>query len=140
MALVAQMGVAAVQDVGDVALIEAGAKPICVTASKSELEGTPPATSRRPYLRCLYSFPTSQAAAAGLHTRAGLPALRCCTGRVSTLRWPYPWRSAPRAVEPAHPPAPQCRRPALAPESFAGGRGIHSLHKVQLRVPLQAHL
>jgi hypothetical protein len=38
MALVAEMGVAAVQNVGDVAFIEAGAKAIGVTASESEIE------------------------------------------------------------------------------------------------------
>jgi hypothetical protein len=38
MALVAEMGVAAVQNVGDVALIETGAKAIGVTAAKSEVE------------------------------------------------------------------------------------------------------
>ena len=38
MALVAQMGVAAVQNVGDVAFIEAGAKGIRVTASKPKVE------------------------------------------------------------------------------------------------------
>ena len=43
-------------------------------------------------------------------------------------------RSAPRAVEPAHPPTPHRRRPALAPGSLARGRAargrIHPLHKV----------
>ena len=38
MTLVAQMGVAAVQDVGDVAFIETGAKAIRVTASKPKVE------------------------------------------------------------------------------------------------------
>jgi hypothetical protein len=38
MALVAEMGVAAVQNVGDIAFIETGAKAIGVTASKSEVE------------------------------------------------------------------------------------------------------
>jgi hypothetical protein len=38
MALVAQMGVATVQDVRDIAFVETGAKAIGVTASKSKVE------------------------------------------------------------------------------------------------------
>ena len=45
-----------------------------------------------------------------------------------------PWRSAPCAVEPAHPPTADRRRPALASGSLAHGRAargrIHPLHKV----------
>jgi len=60
-------------------------------------KGAPPATLRRPFCNAsIVSQPSRKPAAAVPHTGAGRPALRCCTGHVSRLHWPYPL--APRPV------------------------------------------